>query len=330
LLATLFISIVAILIATALVNYAAQRRLYVVVPRLFPHSRLSDEGHAAELTIINRGPFNEEDVTIEINSKINFEIIASTSPSVIVKKSIISIARIPKGDEVSFVFNVEGGDFSYKSIGSISSKNCRGKVVEKLENVPVSFGNFVSAIVIIMFLCVTMAFIGYMVRDTNVFSIFDNEQKSDDHSISADSSSLNSEKLNYAETLSSIGWENFDRYLSSAYFLEIERPHFPVEITSVRRQGSVVLVDISLDNQGSDIMYVDASVRSPVDGRLPQSISARSSYYGIMVVDQSTSERQLAAFLPEDHRDQILVVHVNITYGSDTVYRIRRLISVSN
>jgi len=96
----------------ALLIYAFRvRQLYVVIPRLFSVSSITTNGKLVEIRAYNKGRGIEEDVTINLDPSLKYEIVASTDSSCTLGQSTIRIPRIPPGNDFSVLLLVEGGDF---------------------------------------------------------------------------------------------------------------------------------------------------------------------------------------------------------------------------
>src|SRR5690606_34406262 len=64
---------------------------------------------------------------------------------------VLLVPRICAHDEISAIFLIENGNFSKSEISSISSKDTKGKVLEKANDVPPNAGNFL--ILMLLILC---------------------------------------------------------------------------------------------------------------------------------------------------------------------------------
>lgn len=107
----------------------------MLVPRLFSYSHLTDRGQLAEITVFNRGFKTEEHVELSLGPALCYNIVGSNSNDVLLVKNKLVIPRIGPGDEVTALLLVEGGSFSKSEISNCLSKESKGKVVSKLEEV---------------------------------------------------------------------------------------------------------------------------------------------------------------------------------------------------
>ena len=127
----IIVTIVAALLASAIIGLVKKRRLFLVVPKLFSFSQLSDKGKIIELTIINRGFKTEEKIEIQLNPTCTYELVASTDGSTVLHKNKISVERLSGEDEITAIVLTEGKEFTREDIISVSSKETKGKLVKK-------------------------------------------------------------------------------------------------------------------------------------------------------------------------------------------------------
>lgn len=134
---SLVFSVLGGLLLAALSGWLRKPRLVVLlVPRLFSYSHLTDHGQLAEVTVFNRGFKTEEAVELSFTPIMQYNMVGFSSEDVSLTKNKITISRIGPGDEVTVLLLVEGGFFSEDDISNCLSKETKGRIVTKLDEVP--------------------------------------------------------------------------------------------------------------------------------------------------------------------------------------------------
>jgi hypothetical protein len=132
---TIVLTVIGGLIVAGLIGWIKRPRLIVLVPRMFSYSQISDRGHLIELSVFNRGFKTEEAIDVTLNHTLKYEIVGSNNQDVTVKDNKLQISRIGPSDEVTVLLLVERGVFKPDDIALCLSKETKGKVVSKLEEV---------------------------------------------------------------------------------------------------------------------------------------------------------------------------------------------------
>lgn len=147
-----------------ILGWIRRSRLVVFVPRLFSHSNISDRGQIVEISVMNRGFKTEESIDLSLNPQLHYELIGSNNPDAYLSKGRLSIPRIGSADDCSVLLQVENGTFTYQDIVSCLSKETKGVVKTKLEEIPVTAHQRVGILVFIGFLAL-IATLGYKSLD---------------------------------------------------------------------------------------------------------------------------------------------------------------------
>lgn len=135
-LVSLFLTLVGGLVLAAFLGWIRRARLVLHVPRLFSHSALTAKGQLAEISVFNRGFKTEEAIEVSLNPRLNYEVVGSSSQEVTLLANKISIPRLGAGDDITTLVLVEGGIFSSGDITNCLSKESKGTIVLRLEDVP--------------------------------------------------------------------------------------------------------------------------------------------------------------------------------------------------
>lgn len=275
----------------AVIIYAFKtRQLYVVIPRLFPKSKLSDNSNIVELRVFNKSRMMEEDVLINLNSSYNYEIIASTLEEIQLEKNKLSISRLAQGDEFSILLLAEDGNFSDKDITSISSKTTKGKLIKDLQSIPPNFGSALLSILFLVFL-VSIPFLSinlYNSINDNSNSVILKEQNS---------------KYNF---LKEEGWSEYDRFVESELSKLYIDKEFPIYQSSMKRKGNIVLINFKLINKYARDMNFIISYENPYKKFDPKPLENRVSYI-VNTGALETKDLKIRVYFPKKYMDKIKV-----------------------
>lgn len=282
------------------------RQLYLVVSRLFQYSKLNESVKTMELIIINRGRQTEEEIKIEFDPSYKYQMIALTSTDIILEDSVMQIKRIPPRDEVSIILETTDKNFSKKNVASISSKTSKGKILEKIEEVPPNAGNVAIFIGFIIF----TLFISWY--STNLyFKYKENNETSFANDVSR-----------------TTGWNNLGNYPQSSLASFYPNGKFPIVIKNYERVKNKVILSIELINNSDDWLMCYVKVISPAhDSNIDLSIY-NSSVFDVMVAPKTTSKQSLSAYLPAKHSNKILFVESGIKYKNESFYNLEQRINI--
>lgn len=135
---TIIFTLIGGLILAGILGWIRKAWLVVFVPRLFSHSKISDRGQIAELSVMNRGFKTEEGVELLLNPAMHYELLGSNNPDALLIQNKLSVPRIGSADDCSILLQVENGKFTHTDIISCLSKETKATVATKLEDVPVT------------------------------------------------------------------------------------------------------------------------------------------------------------------------------------------------
>lgn len=124
------------LILAALLGWIRRPRLVMHVPRLFSYSLLTLKGQLVEISVFNRGFKTEETIEVSLNPNLSYEVIGTNSQDVSLTGNKVLIPRLGAGDDVTTLILVENGIFTSADITNCLSKESKGTLVSKLEEVP--------------------------------------------------------------------------------------------------------------------------------------------------------------------------------------------------
>lgn len=131
-------TIVGGLVLAGLLGWIRRPRLVVLVPRSFTYSQITDRGQLVEISVFNRSFKTEETVEVTLNRALRYELLGSNAQDAVVEGNKIKMPRIAPSDDVTVLLLIEHGSFKRDDIVQCLSKETKGTVVGKLEEVPPS------------------------------------------------------------------------------------------------------------------------------------------------------------------------------------------------
>jgi len=293
-------SIIAGLTVAAILAYLNRRQLFVIVPRLFSYSEVSS-GQIIELTILNRGRKTEEDVEVQLSPELSYTVIATTLPSLeLTDQGFIQLRRLAKGEDVSIVLSAEGGEFTQESVLSITSKETKGEVKNKIEEsqeVPPA-----AAAGAFAFIFIFMPVIGYFFGN-----VFVDEIWPDIHP------KTKIERV-VSERLEKSGWEDIDEYLQALDFSS-ENSEWPIVVSFPSRSGDLLKFKVDINNKLKSRAEFRVSLSTAFDsnvylrrtGDWPNSIES-----GILLLPNEHTKRTLEAYIPYKASTKLVVFDFSV------------------
>lgn len=301
----LITGILSTLAAALILYFFRMRQLYLVVSKLFQYSEVTQSGKTTELIIVNRGRQTEEDIKVEFDPSYSYKMIASTSTGVLLENNILQIQRISPRDEVSVVLETTHKDFSKKSVAAISSKTTKGKLLEKLDEVPPNAGN--AALVIAAFILIPVV----LWLSINAYDKYREQQK-----------------LLSVQKCSVQGWQYIDNYAESDLAAHYSNGKFPVEIKGYKRIKDKLILNIELINNADDWLSFGVNVVSPA-GDKNLDLNDKTWIHDVMVAPKEISKQSFSAYLPVKFPHQILLIEVDMKYKGKLFYGIQRQLDVA-
>lgn len=228
---------------TALVIYSFKlRQLYLLVPKLFGYSALTEKGKLLELRAFNKGRAMEEEVHIDMPPALTYELVAADHPDVKLQKNKLLLARIAPRSEISMILLAEGNLEAESFSPTLSSKTTKGKLVKKLEEVPPNAGAVVLSIV--SFVAV-MALMFYLPQR---WIEYQTQQKENEKR----------EVLKKYAFLEAAGWRGLEPYVGSQLRQSYSSLEFPVIFQSATRKGDQLEMQFAVTNKTAALLKVTA------------------------------------------------------------------------
>lgn len=272
------------LLLAGVLAWIRRARLTVLVPRLFTHSLLTSRGQLAEISVFNRGFKTEEAVELSLNPNLRYELVGANSSDASLANGKLNISRVGPGDEVTALLLVEGGTFSKADIVSCLSKETKGEVVAKLEQVvptgPQRIG-LVAFFVVVPLTFYAMTFvIDYLIEKTPLAT-----------------SVASQEKKEAKQTLEVQGWTVPSLYerASGSLFREFAAQKIQVSFLQVARKKDLVTVSVLVANHTSaPITYTLSISAAGSQDRVPFEDRRKSN---VLVMPQGRSEARIGAII---------------------------------
>ncbi len=156
-LTTVVTSVLGALCVTAVLAAVRSRWLYVIAPKLYLNTPISD-GQIISINIFNAGLTAEEDVAVTFRQACKFELIGTSKSTLVVNGKTLSIPKLSKLESITIVLLIEGKAFDPIDIESIESKSTKGKVVESKEKATAMWQHVVVIPLLLLFLAVPFMF----------------------------------------------------------------------------------------------------------------------------------------------------------------------------
>lgn len=312
------LSILGILVTAAIIAYSRKRRLYLVVPKIYSHTELSDQGQAFQLGIYNHGPVTEECIRIQLAKDRTYTLAASTDSSVELSGNEINISRLNNNDEMSLILFVGGGEFTDKSILKIASKDVKGVIIDSVEKVPMSFPTIVKgtlAALVIALICMGgPAFFGYQIGKLNGKTEILKERLAE----------MNKEEPELPTELVALQWESMAKFFSSDYYKEANDKSFPVKILYYRNEKNAAVVKLEFANNASKRVNFNVKLISPhgIDG---PGVKFGDHYeHDILLFPGEHKTLTLKVVQPKDAKNKTIIVNVAMYYRQDAVHNLEK------
>lgn len=301
-------SVIAGLTVAAILSFLNRRQLFVIVPRMFSYSEVSS-GQIVELTVLNRGRKTEEDVEVQLSPKLSYTIIATTLPSLeLTDQGFIKLRRLAKGEDVSIVLSTEGGEFTRDSVLSVTSKETKGEVKNKIEE---------SQEAPPLAIALSLAFIFLFMPTVGYFfgNVFVDEIWPEIHPKSKIERKI-------SEDLAKSGWEGIDKFLQ-AIPKQGDEFKWPIAISFPKRSGDLLVFEVEIKNLLPERGEYQISLSTPFDanehlrrtGHWPKSVES-----GILLLPNDQAKRKLEAYLPFSAPTKLVLFDVSVETPSDRYY----------
>lgn len=295
---TIVFALIGGLLLAGILGWIRKARLVVFVPRLFSHSKISDKGQIAEISVMNRGFKTEEGIELLLNPAMHYELVGSNNPDATIVRNKLCVPRIGSADDCSILLQVENGNFTHADIVSCLSKETKATVTTKLEDVPVTAQQRVGLIIFFgLFSAVILA--GYKGID-----YFFGPEDSVDSPAVLEPAVLESEPPDLQ------GWNIADIYAKhdNAIYKLITSGEVTLLAEKPTVRGNVLRVPVTLKNESD----VPLTLSMSVSATLPQDgiEFSRRRIHDKLVLPHDVIEATLEAAVPAEANRQTVVIEV--------------------
>lgn len=282
---TIVTTVVGALCIAAIFAALKSRWLYVIAPRLYLNTPLSD-GQIVSLTITNVGLLAEEDVALTLRPVCKFELIATSKSTLAVSGKTLSIPKLARGESVNVLLLVEGKSFDESDIDSIESKAAKGKVVESKEKATALWQNFIALPILLVILAAPFVFGTYVGSETRVSAF----------------QYLNEKFELFGQSKQLAGYKNelTEKYASVAGTLAgaTKDRRIGIDILEIVRRGDVLTVSIKISNNLKQVVVAEANLEGTSGGRGPLDwTDSRSDSFALAPME--TKSFRLKVYIPE-------------------------------
>ncbi len=300
---TLVATLIGGLILAGLLGWIRRPRLIVLVSKQFSYSQISDRGHLLELSFLNRGFKTEENVEATLNHALRYELLGANSQDVAVKNNKIAIPRIGSSDEITVLILVEGGSFNKDDIVQCLSKESKGQIITKLEEVPATGPQRVAlvglAVLIPAILYSITIGIDYFFKALNSTPAAEK--------IAEDSDSIKVREWVVPSYYRTTNPKMLDSFSSGKLLATVGKS---------TRKGDFVSIPVVLTNNTDQVLEVNISMNSAYSKQKLKSYDLVAN--GIIVTPGKTSENSVRLIIPENGTAAERTAYINIRVESMT------------
>ncbi len=292
-LTTIVTSVLGALCIAAIFAALKSRWLYVIAPRLYLNTPLSD-GQIVSLTITNVGLLSEEDVALTMRPGCKFELIATSKSTLAVNGKTLSIPKLARAESVNVLLLIEGKSFDQSDIDSIESKGTKGKVVESKEKATALWQSVIALPIGLAILAVPFVFGTFIGSEMRVSAL----------------QYLNEKLELFGQSKQLAGYKNelSEKYASVAGTLAgATRDHrLGIEVQEIVRRGDVLTVQIKVANNSKQVVVAEANLEGTSGGRGPLDwTDSRSESFALAPAESKTL--RLKVYIPE--QDSVKIIH---------------------
>lgn len=292
-LTTIVTSVLGALCIAAIFAALKSRWLYVIAPRLYLNTPLSD-GQIVSLTITNVGLLSEEDVALTMRPGCKFELIATSKSTLAVNGKTLSIPKLARAESVNVLLLIEGKSFDQIDIDSIESKGTKGKVVESKEKATALWQSVIALPIVLAILAVPFVFGTFVGSEMRVSALQYLNEKLELFGQSKQLAGYKNElSEKYASVAGTLAGATRDRRLG-------------IEVQEIVRRGDVLAVQIKIANNSKQVVVAEANLEGTSGGRGPLDwTDSRSESFALAPAESKTF--RLKVYIPE--QDSVKIIH---------------------
>ena len=281
--------VIGALIVFGITRFFQSHWLYIIVPKLWLNTPLSD-GLIATIELYNAGFSSEEDVTITIRKGCKFELIAKSKSTLVVQDNILTVPKLSKFERVTIHLLIEDKSFQEAFVESVESKGTKGRVVDRKENATGPWGAFFGLPLVLLFLIVPFSF-GTVVGSEMKTSAWDYVDK----------------KL-FPPVTKELG--RFETNLEERYSLgklegALKAKRITVELAQAVREGDIITLTYKISSAYGSPLFVGGRVESS-GGKEVSSLLTDTYMSNAALVSGEDKTVQFKVYLPENTKIKIV------------------------
>jgi hypothetical protein len=299
-------TVVGALLISAILAAVKSRWLYVVAPKLYLNTPISD-GQIISIEIFNAGLTSEEDVAVTFRKACKFELIGTSKSTLAVVGKTLSISKLSKLESVTVVLLIEGKAFDAVDIESIESKATKGKVVESKERATALWQSFVMLPILLLFLIVPFAFGNYIGAEdkTSIFAYLNAKME------------LIGERKQLSGYKTTITERSSDAFFVNA----LEQSKVEIETTEVVRRGDVLRITTRVTNRMDEALMFEGYLKTSAGEGGPLSFwDSRFETFALGPGESRLVEQR--AYLPETLSTKVVDNRISIENLADDTMQV--------
>jgi len=301
----IFTSVVGALIIAAILSAVKSRWLYVVAPKLYLNTPISD-GQIISLNIFNAGLTAEEDVAVTFRQACKFELIGTSKSTLAISGKTISIPKLSRLESVTVVLLIEGKAFDPIDIESVESKSTKGKVVESKEKATAIWQGFIFFPVFMLLLIIPFVLGTYIGSEekTNAIAYLDAKLE-----LFGDRKQLAGYKTTIRQTTN---YEVLEKAL--------ERQKIMIETIEVVRRGDLLTITNRITNKMDEPLLIEGFLKTSAGTEGPLNFrDERFDQFGLGPNEHRVIVQR--AYLPEDVATKFIENTITVkTLAGDSMY----------
>jgi hypothetical protein len=247
LLTTIITSVLCTLCAAAVISIIKSRWLYVIAPKLYLNTPISD-GQIISINLFNAGLKAEEDVAITFRKACKFELIGTSKSTLVTNGNTLSIPKLSRLESITIILLIEGKAFDHVDIESIESKFTKGKIVESKEKAVAIWQHFVGIPIVVLFLTIPFIFGTAVGAKMNASALDYLNEKIE---IFGHSKQLAGFRVSVKETYANGKFEDF-----------IDNRKVTIETQEVVRRNDVLTITTKLSNNTEQPLFFEGYLKS--------------------------------------------------------------------
>lgn len=289
-LTTVITSVVGALCVAAVLAATKSRWLYVIAPKLYLNTPISD-GQIISINIFNAGLLAEEDVAVTFRQACKFELIGTSKSTLVVNGKTISLPKLSRLESITIVLLIEGKAFDPIDIESVESKSTKGKVVESKEKATALWQNVIVIPILLLVLAVPFIFGTFVGAEMKVSAI---GYINDRFEIFGQSKQLAGFKTSLREV-----------HADKKFVGAIKGTEISIETIEVVRRGDVLTITTKLSNNTKEPLMVEGYLKSSAGDKGPLSFwDERVESFALAPTEKKSVKQR--AFLPESLSAKII------------------------